>query len=508
MTEINVVNNDELEREQFDYQSYISTYVEGFVSKLFSNGIINEVEAEKLKEYFSNPDQYQKELEQISEYYYISNGEIFQLFDAARVLPTLNYKIDAFDKSKSFEKYSSLINKVLYKIRHKTLTRDILSQTVHTGTLCGIWLGDKNNPYFYIFDDLDYVFPSHRVNGQWVVAVDMAWFEGMTEYQRKVQLKNLSPYITQRDYNNYLKDREKYKYKYLPQERTAVIRTHTLKRNQNRGIGWATQGLYDILHKKKLRDLEKAVANKIINAVAILKIGSDKNNGEYSNLKLPKAVKKKVHSGVKAALEKNSKDGITVVAIPDFADLEFPDINSGDSLDPKKFESINNDIMAGLTLSPALLNGTGGNYASAKINIDFFYKKIAVLLEEIETEVYGKLFNIILPTNQKDNFFMVYDKEPPLTNKEKIDILMKLHTQEGFSLKAVIDSLNGVEFSEYIEQSIYEQNILKLPQKIQPYASAYTGGKNNDDAGRPSIENPTNENTQRSKENDGNSQPD
>ena len=502
MTEVN-----ELEREQFDYHDYIATFVDGFVTKLYSKGIVNEIEADTLKKYFSNPDEYQKELEKITEYYYISNGEIFQLLDMAKILPTLNYKIDAFEKNKSYEKNALLCKKTLHKLKHKTLTRDIISQVVSTGTLCGIWLGDKNSPYFYIFDDLNYVFPSHMVNGNWVVTVDIGWFDTMNELQRSIMLKNLSPFVTERDYKNFQSNREKYKYKDLPQDRTAVIRTHTLKRNQNLGLSWVTQGLYDILHKKKLRDLEKAVANKIINAIAVLKIGSDKNNGEYSNLKLSKPVKKKVYSGVKAALEKNSKDGITVVAIPDFSDLIFPDIKSGDSLDPKKIESINNDILASLGISPALLNGTGGNFASAKINLDVFYKKLAVLLEEIEIEVYGKLFNLILPNNQKDNFFMVYDKEPPLTNKEKVDILLKLHSQAGFSLKAVIDSLNGVDFTEYIDQSIYEQEILKLPQKIQPYASAYIGNSNNDNAGRPSIDESDNPNTIKNKENDGNNLP-
>lgn len=503
---VSEIKTEEMERQYNDYQSYISTYVDGFISKIFSNGIINEIEADTLKRWFSSPDQFQKELERISEYYYISNGEIFQLFDLSRALPTMNYKVDAFDKTKNYDKHAMTVNKIMYKVRHKTLTRDLISQTILAGTLCGIWLGDKNNPYFYIFDDLDHVFPHHMENGKWIIAIDMNLFTNMTEYQREIMFSNLSPYISEDDFKKYQSNREKYQYKFLPQDRSAVLRTHALKRNQNRGTGWATQGLYDILHKKKLKDLEKAVANKIINAVAVLKIGSDKNNGEYSNLKLPKGVKKKVHSGVKTALEKSSKDGITVVAIPDFADIEFPDIKAGDSLDPKKFESIVNDITSSLGLSQSLLNGTGSNFASAKINIDAFYRKLGVLLDDIETEVYGKLLNLILPANQSDNFYIEYDKEPPITNKEKIDILMKLHSQEGFSLKAVIDTLSGVSFSSYVEQSVYEQEVLKLQDKIKPYASAYTN-TGDGESGRPSNENPYNENTIRSKENDGNNVP-
>ncbi|AKO91919.1 hypothetical protein BEH_07270 [Priestia filamentosa] len=489
-----------------EYKDYINTYVDGFVSKLFSDGIVTEVDSKKLKQWFSNPDAFQKEIENIAQYYYITNGEIFQLLDITRVLPTLNYKLDVFEKNKSYEKHMGNINKLLYKIGHKTLTRDMISQTITSGTLCGIWLGDSKNPYFYIFDDLDYVFPSHRLQGEWQVTVDMSWFDTMTDYMRTVTLENLSPYITDKDYQRYKSNSTKSQYKYidLPQERTGVIRTHTLKRSQNRGVSWITQGMYDILHKKKLKDLEKAVANKIINAVAVLKVGSEANDGQYANMKLPKGVKKKIHSGVKGALEKNSKDGITVVTIPEFADIEFPDIKSGNSLDPKKFDSINHDITSSYGLSQSLLNGTGSNFASAKINIDVLYKKIGDLLEDIE-RIYAKLFNIVLPSNQTDNFTLTYDKEQPLTLKEKIDVLLKLHTQEGFALKPIVDMVSGINFDEYIEQSVYEQEVLKLQEKIKPYASAYTSTGQEED-GRPEIES-QNENTIKSKENDSNSLP-
>lgn len=496
-----------LQRMQSDYQDYIATFVEGFTSKLYSHGIVDEVDAKELKKYFSSPDHYQGQLEKLAEYYYISNGEVFQLFDMAKVLPTLNYKIQAFEKNKLFDKHMSQINKTLYKIKHKNLTRDIVSQTITAGTICGIWLGDVKSPYFYVFDNLKYIFPSYRMNGHWVVTLDMEWIDLMNDHIREIQFKNLSPFVTKDMYERYKKNPEVGSYRYidLPQNRTVVITTHTLKRNQNRGVGWATQGLYDILHKKKLKDLEKAVANKIINAIAVLTIGDEKDP-EYKNLKLPRGVKQKVHGGVKTALERNQIDGITVVSIPEFAKLVFPDVKFGDSLDPKKFESVSNDLMASFGISTAMTNGNGGSFANSKLNMEIFYKRLAVLLEDIETEVYGKLLNLILPKNQEDNYILLYDKEPPLSNKEKIDILMKLHTQEGFSLKAVIDLLNDVDWNSYIDQSIHEQEEMKLPDKILPYASAYTSN-GIEEVGRPSDNTPTNENTENSQNNGGNSLP-
>lgn len=497
--------DNETERLASEIEEMSQIIADSFVSKIFSHGIVNDISIEKLLKYLENPDNYLIELEKIANYYYMISGEVFQLFDLAKVLPTLNYKITVLDKSKNYEKNLILCKKILNKVKHKQLTRDIISQCISAGTVTGIWLGDKRNPYLMIFDRPDKVFPAYRLNGDWVLHFDLAWLDEMQDYEKENMIANLYPYITQKLYENYKKNNnEESRYVELPPERTICVRTHTLKRNQPFGLNWALTGLLDLQHKKKLKDLEKAIANKIISAVAVLTIGSDKFP-EYTNLKLNKSIKKKVHEGVKKALEKSQSQGITLVTVPDFAKLEFPDIKS-DALDPKKFDSINLDVTAAYGYSRGLVNGEGGNYSSNKANLEIFYRRIAVLLEDIETEVYGKLFRIILPQSVADDFYMEYDKNPPLTLKDKLEVLMKLHTQEGFSLKAVIDLLDGVDFNEYYNQSIYEQEVLKLQERIQPYANAYIGGKDVK-PGRPQIEDPENDNTIRSKTVDGNNVP-
>ena len=502
------INKIDIESEEYqkllnDYSTYVSTFASGFVSNLFSQGIISEVDAKQLKEYFSDPDEFQEEIEDLAQYFYISTAEIHQLFELIEALPTLNYKIDSFTKSKSSDKHISLLNKALHKVKHKRLTRDLLKQTAAAGTLVGIWLGDDKSPYPFVFDSVKYVFPAFRRNGDWVCLIDLEYFSNIKEDYRKELLNSFSPFIKNSDYENFLQDREKYRYKELPQERTFPLRTGTLKRNQGLGTSWVTPGLYDVLHKKKLKDVERAIANKIINAVAVLTIGTDKGKGEYTNLKLPKAVKQKVHSGVKTALEKNNKDGVTVVSIPDFASLAFPDVKA-DGLDGAKFDHINSDIQSAYGLSGSLLNGEGGNYATSSLNLDTFYKRIGVLMEEVEQEVYQKLFNLILPAGQKDNYYMNYDKDKPLTLKEKMDILIKLN-DKGWSIKHVIDNIAGVSWESYLEQTLYETDELNLQDKIKPYQTSYTYTGN--EVGHPAVDESTNENTIKSATSNGNSLP-
>ena len=118
------------------------------------------------------------------------------------------------------------------------------------------------------------------------------------------------------------------------------------------GIPWATQSFFDTLHKQKLKDLEKAIANKFINSVAVLKLGDKDHDDDVIKNK-----KRRVYSGVKTGLERNtSVTGITVIGIPYWTELDFPEIKT-DALDPKKFESIDNDVDAAdlhLLLSPEI----------------------------------------------------------------------------------------------------------------------------------------------------------
>lgn len=220
-------------------------------------------------------------------------------------------------------------------------------------------------------------------------------------------------------------------------------------------------------------------------------------------MKLPKAVKQKIHGGVKTALEKNQKDGVTVVSIPDFADINFPDVKA-DGLDGAKFDHINSDIQSAYGLSGSLLNGDGGNYATSSLNLDTFYKRIGVLMEDIEQEVYQKLFNLVLPAAQKDNYYMNYDKDKPLTLKEKMDILIKLN-DKGWSIKHVVDNLAGVSWESYLEQTLYETEELKLQEKIRPYQTSYTFTGN--EVGRPNEGNKNNDNTVKSATSNGNDNP-
>lgn len=475
----------EIEKVSNSYDEVINSFTEHFVMDLYNKDIIKTIDNTTLQKWFSNPDEHMDKITSLLTYYYIVDGNIFQLYDLIFTLPTLEYSITVLNKDEQSKEDLKIIKYFIEKkIRHKELTRDLAIQLASKGTLLGTWLGSEKNPYFYTFDDLEYIYPYGRLNGNMIGVIDLKWLDNKSDKEKDLIYKNLNPLITKQKYNDYQKDvnNDELRYITLPTEKSLVERMHTLSRNQRLGVPFGTQALFDMQHKKTLKNLEIAVSNKIIRAIAVLKF----RGRDECDVKVSPENKKKVFNAVKKALEKNNKDdGITCIAIPDFASFDFPELKNGEkSLAPEKYESINGDITTATGVSSVLSNGTNGNYASASLNLSILYKKIGIILEKIDI-VYNQLINIILG-KRGENYIFSYKTSEPLKPKDKIDLLMRLHNMEGFSLKHVIDNIDGVDWQEYIEQSIYEQEELKLQERIKPYSSAFTS---TDNGGRPSGEN-------------------
>ena len=347
-----------------------------------------------------------------------------------------------------------------------------------------MWLGDKKNPYLYIFNNLKYVFPAYRRGGDWICQVDMSWFKEMKEFERLQIFETLSPHVTETDYNKYLSDSTQFRYKELPQELTCALRINVMGRNQRLGLPMGTQALFDLLHKQTLKNLEKSISEKIINNIAVLTVG----NKEKPNEQIPKKLRQTIGSRVMKILQQSvTQQSIGLVTLPEYASLEWSKIDGLDALDAKKFTSINSDISSDTGISPALTNGSGGNGSTAKYNLETLYKRIGVILDELDL-VFNKFLAINLG-KAAENYQFEFEKEQPLTRKEQLDILQKLHS-EGFSLKAVVDMIPSIEYKAYIDQSLYEQES-GMYEIIKPPQTSSTISKTDDgDGTKPVNEDP------------------
>jgi hypothetical protein len=129
--------------------------------------------------------------------------------------------------------------------------------------------------------------------------------------------------------------------------------------------------------------------------------------------------------------------------------------------------------------------------------------KLGEILENIESEIFDKLINLLLDNKYLDIYYLEYDKSIPLDKKTKLTTLSVMEAQ-GYTIKPILE-LMGIDYMEYIEQSKYEIQTLKLREKITPPMSTYTTSGSNDNSGAPTKDNPTNDSTISNKEINGNS---
>lgn len=492
--------------EKFTYD-YTTLYGNLFAEGLFRSGIIKDVTPEQLQGYFANPDTYQDVIYDIANYYYVINAEIHQLFELIESLPKLNYALSAFERDGVEDKNIIKLKRALHEIDHKRLTRDILKQTASYGNVVGVWLGKGMETYPYIFSDLCYVKNAYRtVRGKWQLVISADIFYQKHEYERDSLIKEFKPLLTIKEYNDLINgDLKEF---LLPLERTICIGTGKLNRNQFIGTSWITPVMFDVLHKRKLKDVEQTIANTIINAVAVLTLGSfegkekDNSGGNLARdyNKIPDKLISDIHNRVKNSIKNGAKEGMSLVTLPNFAKMEFPKVSS-DGLDGGKFNQTNSDITKGLGISGTTMNGEGANYNSAKLNLEIFYTKLGVMLEEIEY-AYQLMFNLVLPSKYKNNYYLTYAKDMPLPVKERLQHLKGLY-DKGWSARTYIQEL-GYDFDVLLAETKEELN-LEINKNLIPPPTSYTQPNDTENNGRPKVDdNDTeSENTIRTRETQG-----
>lgn len=498
---------NELELSHNTASEVYDTFVSGFVINEVSN--IKTLKSSMLQTWFSNIDDYLSDVKSLLTYYYIANPDVFQMYTLMMCLPSLDYKIIAYKKNKSYDNDVALIKRILDKeIDYRNITRSMIIQLIHEGTLIASILGNSKNPYIHIFDDLDYCFPYGKYRGKMRAVIDLQMLDKMKETERESMYENLKPLVTKAKYEKWKNESDsikkaEYRYVILKEDNTLVARTNILYNNQRFGIPYGTQGLMDILHKEKMKNLEQSIADKVMRSISVLKFkGLDENGNKVSD-----ANKSKVFNAVKTALNRSTKsdNAISVIALPDFADLKSADIGDLEkSLSPDKYQSINSDISSS-TIGKALASGEGANYSSSQINLDMLYNKLKVVLEQIEP-IFDKLITVVLGENKASNYKFVFDKRPSLSKYDLLQTLSKLQAQ-GFSIKYIIDEL-GLDFNDYIAQSKHEIEDLQLREVIVPQKSTYTEsgkvGTKGDSGHGEVIEN---EKTEATYTNDGNNIP-
>lgn len=244
-------------------------------------------------------------------------------------------------------------------------------------------------------------------------------------------------------------------------------RTTIIHRKKQPYEKWAKPFLYaildDIYYRNKLRMMDKAAADSIINAIVLLKVGNDKFPAS------PDTVRKVAEM---LCMESKSMYFVWNHAI----ELESDYAPVGDILGEQKYETVNKDILRGMGISDVILGGMGtGNYATS-------YLSVRTLLERLE-DGRNKVIRWLREEMKQIAEAMDFDEIPEVEfahmslkdEAAESEIIIRAYERNIISPRSAIDALRGRQLPTFEEEitrmeelnDLQDRGLFIKPQQIQ-----------------------------------------
>lgn len=495
------MNKDESQwMELASLSDYFTTYGQ--------NAALYDIKLQDLYVYLQNPYAHIRSIRRASKYLNNKNGILKEVTRTFKALPTLEYMTSwsEYSDEKKIRKYERKVEDFLEDIDVVDLVKTGLQEIADIGTVVTCLRSQK----YVQFLDLDDLRIIKMRNGKWVVEFDLQTIKNTDlPYNTATVIESLPDEITIARYNEYLKKGEDYRYVEL---KNCDVISLDAPRNMPFGLPITFSGWSAVLQKEMINRVERSVADRLIKQIFILKAGfMDKNNEKMVPRPTIEAYFKEI-SRVLAKKEDrfgNSQDGMSgtgLISLLQGLDIDTLDVNT-DMFKKELYEKIDNDIYQSLGVSPQLIwgGGSSGNYSSAEMNSQKFLSSIFDTVRKFE-KVINNYLKQILPKDLRCTFKFF---KSTINDKQKnIDHFQKIFLQTGVS-KYWLEAATGLNYKDVLRQAKYEKEELNVEDILYPPQNAYTqsGSSSGDNAGRPTEENPTNENTIKSKGSGSNDAP-
>lgn len=515
--------------EQTQNQIYEFNSFSGF--DLYSGySIFTDYSPERIKSILENPIINNQEIRKLSRLVYNTNPIVSNAVDYIVSLPCLSHIITSNGKSKKKNKDNkNKAEDVLTSIRDKDIIRDFLFRDCVDGACYYYFETSKSamdNARFVSDFDMQALLeinssetvnvsmiplPSDWVkirgykNNRPIIAFNLEYFDNFNGEIVQNKLKRY-PYEIRSAYETWKNGNAIGNWVVLDNNKTVV---HKIKSDRREPYGRpiTISALVDIFYNDYLTTTKRGVLGEVNNKI----IYQTLPEGEKGKCSLTKDQQENQHSTVKnAVMTKNNRGGTSFFTVA--AGTKIDTINTSvDVLNEEIEPKLNSRIAMGLGYALGLLDGESGNYASQQISLELLFSKVYTWVTEIAEELtYVINKNII---KDKNNEISIYYLPTSLVNKDKFVGVSKDLYMAGSGSKSAWIASTGWDVNAYLSLMDMEVDE-KWDEKYMPHLTSYTSSDNADNAnadgnlgGRPTVDNPTNDNTLASKANNGNDNP-
>lgn len=526
MPEVNKEQLVEIQNESspaaniYEFNSFVSPMD---ISSLFSCGIYDYFSKEEIDSILRDPIGNHDAAIRLSNFVYTKNGIVSNSVDYMTALPCLDRILISKNKrnTKTVQANKALMKSVLEKIDDKQFIRNALFTDMLDG-IAFFYFETKKKNYdkskFMTDYDVENIVEINefginasiislpwkytkivgKKNGRYVLAFNLRYFDDYTGDKLERKLRKYPEEIV-KAYNSRNTRTTGGDWVILDNDHT-MCRKIKCKDSEPWGRSLIIAALADVLYKDYFTDTKRNVLDEINNKIIYQTFPEGKDKGSSS---LTGKQQEQQHATVRqAVMNKNSRGGISFFSVAAGTKLDSIDVST-DIFDSKNESDLNDQISLDLGISSALIGAmTTGNYGASQSNLEMITAQLYVWVNEWQNEL-NYVINKNIIQNEKNRVEVYYFPTSFVNRKSFFDMMKGLYDVGG-SLSFLIAS-TGVDPDAYF--SVLDEEIdNKIYEKYLPHLNSNTISKNDDVAGRPKTETPT-ENTIKSRDNGGNDIP-
>lgn len=526
-TQISQSTNATTPSKTYEYNSYVGRVLS---TDIFGCHLYDAFTPEEIRAIVKDPIANHDLTRRLAMFVYNSEGVVTNSIDYMVSLPCLDRVIYGkkrlFGKTK-LNKNKDLMLSTLENINDKQFIRDALFTDMNEGNcfyyfevtkkpndntkalsdydveniveLCDMGMNASIIPLPY-----EYTKIVGRKNNRNVIAFNLRYFDErcVTQEERNRKLKKYPSEIR----NGYLQWE---KGNFAGNNWLILDNKHTIahkikcKISEPWGRPLAIAAIADILYQNEFVDTKRNVLKELNNKIIFQTLPEGKDKGSCA---LTKTQQQDQHNKVKqAVMTKNNRGGTSFFTVSAGTKIDTLDVDATDIFDNKNESDLTDKIALDLGVAASLLNGSGsGNYSSQQNNLELINAQIYTWIQELQTEL-----NYVINENiikDRRNRVEVYYLPTSLVNRQQFfDMMKNLYLQASGSMTMLIAS-TGINPDIYFN-ILDEEYDNKIFDKYVPHLTSNTISKDDKAGGRPSENNPTNENTIKSQSNNGNHQP-
>lgn len=526
MPEVNKEQSVEIQNESspaanvYEFNSFVSPMD---ISSLFSCGIYDYFSKEEIDSILRDPIGNHDAAIRLSNFVYTKNGIVSNSVDYMTALPCLDRILISKNKrnTKTVQANKALMKSILEKIDDRQFIRNALFTDMLDG-IAFFYFETKKKNYdkskFMTDYDVENIVEINEVginasiislpwkytkivgkkNGRYVLAFNLRYFDDYTGDKLERKLRKYPEEIV-KAYNSRNTRTTGGDWVILDNDHT-MCRKIKCKDSEPWGRSLIIAALADVLYKDYFTDTKRNVLDEINNKIIYQTFPEGKDKGSSS---LTGKQQEQQHATVRqAVMNKNSRGGISFFSVAAGTKLDSIDVPT-DIFDSKNESDLNDQISLDLGISSALIGAmTTGNYGASQSNLEMITAQLYVWVNEWQNEL-NYVINKNIIQNEKNRVEVYYFPTSFVNRKSFFDMMKGLYDVGG-SLSFLIAS-TGVDPDAYF--SVLDEEIdNKIYEKYLPHLNSNTISKNDDVAGRPKTETPT-ENTIKSRDNGGNNIP-